>query len=461
MKKKWLSAALAAGLVVAAAGTAGAGTDSTEPSGTEPAGTGPAGTDAPAPSFPAEIATDVGVTEDPITVGMLADLSGAFAPLVTQIVEAQEVYWDIVNANGGIAGRQVELLIEDNGYDVPTQLEKYEALRDEVAIISQSTGSPHTSAIAAQLVEDDLIAIPLSWYSGWPDPEFGANALETYATYCVESLNGIEWLHNNRDVQTVALISFPGEYGGDGDAGARMAAEALGLEIVYDGAGQVTQPSADNPNPDWSGVISQIVDTNPDLVWTTINPSSLAAIMGAAVGQGYAGLWSGNVPSFSYLLLGTEVAPLLDQYYITSGYTVTWGEDVPGMAGLSEAMTAARPDLPPSDAYVFGWTEAATTHAILEQAALNGDLTRAGIVAAANEVTVEYDGLAPTQSWGGEPNDVIVRETYMYDVSLEDFDLTPMGEGEGDTGTVLLEGPYTGELAANFTYEGPCFEPTG
>ena len=102
-----------------------------------------------------------------------------------------------------------------------------------------------------------------------------------------------------------------------------------------------------------------------------------------------------------------------------------------------------------------------TTHAILEQAAANGDMTRAGIVAAANEVTVDYNGLAPTQTWSGEPNDYIVRDTYMYDVSLEDFDLTPMGEGEGDTGTVLLEGPFTGELAANFTYEGPCFEPTG
>ena len=239
-----------------------------------------------------------------------------------------------------------------------------------------------------------------------------------------------------------------------------MAAEQLGLEIVYDGAGQVTPPSADNPNPDWSGVVSQIVDANPDLVWTTINPTSLASIMAGAVGDGYQGLWSGNVPSFSYLLLDTEVAPLLDQHYITSGYTVTWGEDVPEMAALAEAMTAGRPDLPPSDAYVFGWTEAMATQAILEQAAANGDMTREGIVAAAKEVTVDFNGLAPTQTWSGDPNDYIVRETYMYDVDLGAFDLTPMGEGEGDTGTVLLEGPYTGELAANFVYDGPCFEPT-
>jgi ABC-type branched-subunit amino acid transport system substrate-binding protein len=456
MKKKWLSASVAASLALAFAGASGvtASTDTTEPAGTE----APAGSEAPAVD-PASIATDIGVTDDTITVGMLADLSGQFSQLVSQIVEAQEVYWDGVNESGGIAGRQIELVIEDTGYDVPTHQEKYEGMRDSVAIISQSTGSPQTSAITEQLAEDGVIVIPLSWYSGWADPEFGANALETYATYCVESMNGIEWLHNNRDVQTVALVSYPGEYGGDGDAGARMAAEQLGLEIVYDGAGDVTPPSTDNPNPDWSGVISQIVEANPDLVWTTIGPSALAGIMGGAVGQGFQGLWSGNVPSFNYLLLGTELAPLLDQYYITSGYTVTWGEDVPGMAELEEAMTAGRPDLPPSDAYVFGWTEAMVTHAILEQAAANGDMTRAGIIAAANEVTVDFNGLAPTQTWSGDPNDYIVRETYMYDVALDAFDVTPMGEGEGDTGTVLLEGPYTGELAANFVYEEPCVPP--
>ena len=143
---------------------------------------------------PASIETDVGVDDTTIKVGMLADLSGAFAPLVHEIVEAQQVYWDDVNANGGIAGRQVELVIEDNGYDVAQQREKYEILKDEVAIISQSTGSPHTAAIAQDLVDDDLIAIPLSWYSGWADPEIGQNAFETYTNYCIESMNGVEWL---------------------------------------------------------------------------------------------------------------------------------------------------------------------------------------------------------------------------------------------------------------------------
>ena len=56
-----------------------------------------------------------------------------------------------VNANGGIAGRQVELVIEDNGYDVADAPGEVRGdPRTRSAIISQSTGSPHTAAIAGQ-----------------------------------------------------------------------------------------------------------------------------------------------------------------------------------------------------------------------------------------------------------------------------------------------------------------------
>ena len=410
---------------------------------------------------PADIETDIGVDDETIKVGLLADLSGAFAPLVTEITEAQRVYWDKVNAEGGIAGRQIELVIEDTGYDVPTHLEKFEGMRDEVAILGMSVGSPHTAAIAQDLVDDNLIAIPLTWYSGWADPDFGTNVFETYTNYCIESMNALEYFSKNKDVKTVAIVSFPGEYGGDGAAGARMAADELGLEVVYDGTDQVVAPTAENANPDQSAVIEQIVQADPDLVWTSINPTALGSIMSGAIGQGFDGLWSGNSPSYSFKLLATELAPLLDEHYIASTYIATWGADVPGMEEVVTAMSEAKPDLPVSDVYILGWTEAQVTRAILEHAAENGDMTREGIVAAANEVEVTFGGLAPDQTWAGEPNDYIVRESYLYDVVLDEYNDASLGEGGGSTGSELLEGPYTSDLAKDYVYEGPCFEPTG
>ena len=93
---------------------------------------------------------------------------------------------------------------------------------DGVLMFSQSTGSPHTAATAESLVEDNLLAIPLSWYSGWADPTIGENVIELYTSYCLESMNGLTYLAGAQDASTVAIISFPGEYGQDGASAPRQ-----------------------------------------------------------------------------------------------------------------------------------------------------------------------------------------------------------------------------------------------
>ena len=428
-----------------AEGTAAPATEPTEA--TEPEATTP-----PAGSI-------VGIEEgEAIEVGMIADLTGAFAGLVTEIAAAQEVFWDDVNANGGIAGHPVNLTVVDASYDVAKTQELYEGLREDVDIISMSTGSPHTAAIAPLLNEDHIVTTPLSWYSGWAFGETGQNVFETYTNYCFESMNGIEYLTGANDFTKVAVLSFPGEYGQDGASGAKKAIEALGLELVYDGEGLVTPPSADNPNPDQSAVISGLVSSGAELVWTTINPATLGAILGGAAAQGFQATWSGNSPSYSYKMLAVEqIAPLLDQFYFPSTYIATWGADVPGMADLMEKLSAARPDLPVSDAYILSWTEGIWAKAVLEQAAANGDLSREGIEAAASEVTVDFQGLAPDQSWSGDPNDFVVRESYIYDIDLSVYNNVTLGEGGGSTGNVLLEGPYVSDIVAEYDFTEPCF----
>jgi ABC-type branched-subunit amino acid transport system substrate-binding protein len=314
-KRKLIALLLAASLVAG-----GCGGDDDDDGGAE------AGGDA------AEVETDFGVSDETIRIGLLADLSGPFAALVSDIVTAQEAYFARVNEEGGIAGREVELEVVDTRYDVPTHAQFFQemAAEDEsgVVMISQSTGSPHTANIAQSLVDANLIAIPLTWYSGWADPTIGQNVLETYTNYCLESMNGLQFMADE-GAQTVAVVSFPGEYGQDGATGAKMAAEELGLEVVYDGEGRVTPPTPTNPTPDNSAVAQAIVDANPDWVWTTINPATLATLMGQTSARGFEGRWSGNSPSYNDLLLTSEVAELIDSSYWFSTYTVTVGTDVP------------------------------------------------------------------------------------------------------------------------------------
>ena len=399
---------------------------------------------------PTEIATDYGVTDDTIRVGAIGDLSGPFAPLVKFIVDAQTVYWDMVNRDGGIAGRQVEFVVRDSGYDVPTHLEHWEELTDDngVVMISQSTGSPHTSAIAESAIEKNIAVIPLSWYSGWPDPEFGLNIFESTSNYCYEAINGVDFLNEHVAAQTgiaaptMAIIGMPGDYGQDGSAGAWIAAEALGIEVVADLEGTVA-PGADN-----TGALSQLVAAGADMVWATVSPTVLAELVGGAAAQGYVPWWSGNVPSYNPALLDTAVGPVLDTNYILNSYLVTWNtEGIPGLDKMKEELLAAVPDLILSDSYIQGWIEGQAAHQALVRAAANGDLTRAGVVAAFNQITVDHEGLAPNQSWGGgDPNDTVVRESYSFDIVLDNYTSgATIAEG-GDTGSVLLRGPWVSDI---------------
>jgi ABC-type branched-subunit amino acid transport system substrate-binding protein len=410
-----------------------------------------------------EVLTDFGVTDDTIRVGLLADLSGPFAVTVADIAVAQQAYFDRVNADGGIAGREVELVIEDTRYDVPThqQLFQQMAAEDEsgVVFISQSTGSPQTANIAQALVDSNLVALALTFYSGWPDPDFGQNVIETYTNYCLESMNALEFMADE-GAQSVAIVSFPGEYGQDGATGAKMAAEELGLEIAYDGEGAIIPPTPTNPNPDNSAVVRGIVDADPDWVWVTSTPGVMAQIIGQATAGGYDGKWSGNGPSYVDDLLGSDIGEIIDSSYWVSYYTVPFGADVEGMDEMVNAITEASPDGPASDFYVYGWTEAQITEAVLRRAAENGDLTREGVEAAAFEVEVDFQGLAPPQTWAGDPNDYIVRESYILKPTADLYNGGSLAEG-GNTGNAPVEGPFASEMAANYDYQGPCFAPQG
>ena len=119
---------------------------------------------------------------------------------------------------------------------------------DGVVMFSQSTGSPHTAATAADLVDDNLLAIPLSWYSGWADPDMGGNVMELYTSYCLEAMNGVELPGRCRTAPRRSRSSRSRvSTARTAPQGAKKAAEALGLEIVYDGEGAVVPGSDQTP----------------------------------------------------------------------------------------------------------------------------------------------------------------------------------------------------------------------
>jgi ABC-type branched-subunit amino acid transport system substrate-binding protein len=454
-KPKWLTLLLVLGLVLAACGDSG-GEDSTttaaaeeEPSTTAAAEEEPTTTAGEDPA--AELATDVGVDLEAgtITVGLLSDLSGVFSALVQVIVTGQEAYWENVNANGGIGGLQVQLEAVDTVYDVANHVQRYEELKDQVVAFGHSTGSPHTVAINEQLQADGILAVPLTWYSGWSDPNINANLMHHGVPYCIESMNLIGYIAEQLgDATTIAIASNEGDYGFDSANGAKIAAEAVGLEVTYDGSGLIDA----GDEATLTEVANGIANSGADIAFVTTSPGAFGSIFGGAISQGYEGTWSGANPSFNPALVGVDsaIAEPLAASSFWSAYTNVWNADAPGVTEAKELLGDRLPQ--PTSAVFEGFVEAQIMHSALQAAYDAGDLTQAGVLAAAKSLEeVDFNGLAPTETYVGEANEQVQRTSLI-------FQPDPAGLASGESaGETVLEQEYTSEVAANFEFNEACF----
>jgi ABC-type branched-subunit amino acid transport system substrate-binding protein len=459
-KSKWLAILLVLGLILAACGDGGGADETTTTDGGAADTTEPPTDTTEAPTDTTEgetmdIATDVGVDLDAgtITIGLLSDLSGVFSALVQVIVTGHEAYWENVNANGGIGGLEVVLNPVDTVYDVANHVQRYEELKDEVVAFGHSTGSPHTVAINEQLQNDGILAIPLTWYSGWTDPAINANLLHHGVPYCIESMNLIGYITEQvGDFSTIAIASNTGDYGLDSANGAIIAAEEAGLEVVYDGSGAIN--AADEAT--LTEVANEIAGSGADIAYVTTSPGAFGSIFGGAIAQGYQGIWSGANPSFNPALIApdSQIAEPLAASSYWSAYTSVWTSDTPGITEAKELVGDRLPQ--PTSAVFEGFVEAQIMHAALQAAHDAGDLTQAGVLNAAKSLdNVDFNGLAPSEAYVGEANDQLQRTSLIFQPDAEGL---AAGESAGE---LVLEAEYTSDIAANYEFNEACFSLEG
>ena len=123
-------------------------------------------------------------------------------------------------------------------------------------------------------------------------------------------------------------------------------------------------------------------------------------------------------------------------------------------------MREQRPDAPVSDVYIVAWTEGYITQQILEQAAANGDMTRAGVVAAANEITADLRASRRIRPRPASPTTTSCASRTCTTSSSTNF--TPGGtvsDEDAGTGFELLEGPFVSDVAADFVSREPASRP--
>ena len=393
-----------------------------------------------------------------ITLGVLADLSGPYASLTADVVDAHLVFWDEVNAAGGVDGWTIDVEVADTRADVDRHREQYEAMRDDVLAISQSTGSSANAGSLGAYIEDEMMVIPMSWFSGWPFRTVDRGVmLEQNTNYCIEAMNMVGFA-SGMGATTLAIVTLDDVYGRDAGAGAAIAADFYDVAVVYDGTGAVTS------SDELADVIGAIVDTDADWTYLATNASLSAQIIAGAVRFGYPGLFAGAVPSYDSRLLDSASAELFGTRYYQSAYSVGWGDDAPGNIVMMSAMADAFPDRRPSDAFIIGWNAAVAMRSVLAAAIRSDDLTRAGIVEAANSIDqVTFGGSAPDQSYVGIPDEFVNRQSAVFKPSLEAYAAAgginqTLSQPNATTGSVLVQEFAASDAASAFRLSTPCYQ---
>lgn len=427
---------------------------------TSPPTTTTSTTEAPGPDL--SVATDgVSVTDDTIYLGFLADLTGPFSTSVVDVLDAQVAFWSRVNENGGIAGRQVELLINNTGYDVESHAEQYQAMKDRVVMFAHSTGSQHTLGIVPDLVADQRLAIPLTWYSGWADPALGSNLLETGSSYCMEAINTTSWYATQFEAQSgraprLATVGFPDDYGLDSATGVGIAAAARSLDVVHQGQ---YIPGV----TDMVDVAQDVVASGADLTYVSTDPLSLVELVGTALQFGYQGQWAVSSPAFSTRLLDTALGGYFSQNLYWSSVLAPIGTDAERMDEVLDVLSDAYPDRYPADGMIEGYLEFEVARQVLERAAALGDMTPAGVLAAAQSIeALDYGGLATSNTYAAtDPNTSVARASAIFQPDITLF------EEQGGLGATLGSGAVspvrvvqdfgTSPEAALYPFDGACF----
>jgi ABC-type branched-subunit amino acid transport system substrate-binding protein len=375
-----------------------------------------------------------------IYLGTISDLTqGPFAPLGVPITEAQAAFWNRVNEDGGIGGYDIDVTtyVKDNLYNPQTHQQVYGEIEGDVLALAQTLGSPTTLAIIPDMDRDEMVGAPASWTSLWA---FEDAILESGANYCVEGMNAVDYMVAEEDISSVMAVGFPGDYGGDGAAGAEIAAEANGIDFT----GVETAPGQEAQ----AGAISAIVKQKPGLVLLGTGPTETAVIVGQAAAQGFTGKFIGLGPTWNPALLETPAAPALEALYMQSGYWGPFGTDTPGHQAMRDALGDVAQ---PNDGYTAGWAWSYPLKAALEEW-LEGDYDkdRGGLLEAVQSLeTIDYEGMLPEEAGNrtGDPDETIFRESVLSEV-----------DPSAPSGVAIVEDFRAGPTVSEHTFEGACFE---
>lgn len=178
-----------------------------------------------------------GVTSDTVRVGYILDITGPAAAVTVPMSEAFRDYFKHVTDEGGINGRKVRVIGEDDRYSIPLGIASFKKLvfRDGVLAIYGVSNSATCMALFSQVAKEKIpiVAIPMTPSIVDPTKRYWFN---TCGTYDDEVNIVFDYIMKDSKAKAIAprigFVCADNEYGNIGLKAAKKRATQYNTKLV-------------------------------------------------------------------------------------------------------------------------------------------------------------------------------------------------------------------------------------
>ena len=291
-----------------------------------------------------------GVTNDSIKLGVIVDLTGPIAVNTVPYLEGVRNYFRYINELGGINGRMVKLIVEDDRYSIPRAIAAFKKLmyKDRVLALLGPAGTPQTVTLSSQIDKLKVPTMTLSISRMWKEKKY----IFIMALPYEDGIRAtVDYLANDLNCKgsRIGFTTFDNDYGRNGLAAAREQAKLYDIKIHN----EVLNPGAVDAT-------SQILNLKKNKLKNVIAHqeigSAVALLRDARKYVFNATFLGGYAASFdeTVKLAGQSAKSFIGVHYINS-----WYDDSSGMVQLRKVADKYQPGKGMRNKfYTEGWVNA-------------------------------------------------------------------------------------------------------
>ena len=353
---------------------------------------------------------DPGATDTEIKIGQTVPFSGPASAYAT-IGKAQAAYFNMINAQGGVNGRKINLIQYDDAYSPPKAVEQVRKLveSDEVLLTFQIIGTPSNAAVQKYLNSKKVPQLfAATGASKFTDPKNFPWTLGFNPNYFVEGRIYGQYILKEYPNAKVGVLYQNDDLGKDYLNGIKSGlGDKAATMIVAEASYEVSDPTIDSQ-------ILKLKTAGTDLFFSASTPKFAAQAIkkNAELGWKPVHILDINATSVGAVMqpAGLEASKgVISVNYGKDPSDPTWKDD-PGMKRYFDFMAKYYPDGDKNSSFnTYGYGTAQLMVHVLKQC--GDDLTRENVLKqATNLKNVQLDLSLPGIVGNTTPNDYRVNK---------------------------------------------------